>query len=134
MTPKEILVFNKPCKREDWYEACKPNWMFVDLTKWIDASDMTDKEKEAFPSYVTTGGYLKPYADLKAAYAEAWEEASEEDRELTFKLPNFDAVVFEEIFGFNPLKYKKERAIIIDGKEIKISEESYKALKKSLSN
>ena len=70
---------------------------------------MTDKEKEAYPSYVTTGGYLKCYPSLKAAYIEAWEKADKEDRDKTFKLPNFDPVVFEEIFGFNPCDCVEEK-------------------------
>ena len=109
ITPDEILIFNKLGKREDWDNAEKPNWMFVNLTKWINKSNMTDKEKEAYPSYVTTGGYLKCYPSLKAAYIEAWEKADKEDRDKTFKLPNFDPVVFEEIFGFNPCDCVEEK-------------------------
>jgi len=115
ITPDEILIFNKLGKREDWDNAKKPNWMFVDLTEWINESNMTDKEKEAYPSYVTTGGYLKCYPSLKAAYIEAWENADKEDRDKTFKLPNFDPVVFEEIFGFNPcdcVEEKREHEVV----------------------
>jgi hypothetical protein len=131
ITPKECLIFNKPAKRSEWKSADKPKWMFVNLTMWIPAVEMSNKEKEAYPSYVTTGGYLKCYPSLKAAYVEAWENASQEDRELTKGLPNFDAEVFEEIFGFNP--FKKDKIIItIDGKEIEISQENYVSLKKQL--
>jgi hypothetical protein len=72
-------------------------------------SEMTDKEKEAYPSYVTNGGYLKVNTCLKAAYIEAWEKANKEDRDKTFKLPNFDPVVFEQIFGFNPCDCVEEK-------------------------
>jgi hypothetical protein len=37
--------------------------------------------------------------------------------------------VFVEIFGFNPFK---KHTIVIDGKEIELSEESFKELKKGL--
>jgi len=129
ITPEDCLIFNKPAKRQDWLNANKPSWMFVDLTKWVYEDDMTDKEKEAYPTYTTTGGYLKCYSDLKHAYIEAWERATEEDRQKTFKLPNFDVEVFEEIFGFNPCK-GITKTITIDGKDIEISKESFDALKK----
>lgn len=102
ITPDDILIFNKPGKRSDWNDAKKPDWMHVSLTQWISEEYMTDKEKEAYPSYVTTGGYLKVYPTLQAAYVDSWNKASKEDRELTFKLPNFDIDVFKEIFGFEP--------------------------------
>ena len=97
ITPDEILIFNKPGKRKDLANADIPEWMLISLTSWVSKSEMTDKEKEAYPSYVTTGGYLKVYSCPKAAYIKAWEKADKEDRDKTFKLPNFDPVVFEEI-------------------------------------
>lgn len=93
---------------------------------------MSEKEKKAYPSYTTTGGYLKVYSSLKHAYIEAWEKAGEKDREKTFNLPNFDVDVFIQIFGFDPREDKK--TITIDGKEIKISKESFEELKKQLLN
>ena len=102
ITPDEILVFNKMCKVSDWNEASKPNWMHVDLCSWIYEIDMSDKEKDAYPSYATTGGYLKCYNSLHDAFKESWDKATKEDKLLTFNLPNFDAEVFEEIFGFHP--------------------------------
>lgn len=102
VTPDDCLIFNKPAKRKDWENAKIPNWMCAELTKWVDEAEMTDKEKEVYPSYVTTGGYLKCYSSLTAAHIDAWESASEDDRQLTRKLPNFDEKVFAEVFGFNP--------------------------------
>ena len=102
ITPDEVLIFNKLCSIEKWERANKPTWMFADLTKWVSKEDMTDKEKEANPSYITTGGYLKFYSDIKHAYIEGWDKASIEDKKETFNLPNFDIDVFKEIFGFTP--------------------------------
>ena len=127
ITPKEILVFNKMCKRKDWNNAEKPSWMFVKITEWIEEDNMTDKEKESYPSYTTTGGYLKVYSSLKEAYVESWEKASKEDRELTFKLPNYDEEVFKEVFGFTP-KVDNKVKIVCEGKEVWLSYESAKAL------
>lgn len=109
ITPEEVLIFNRPGKRKDWLEAAKPDWMFVKLTEWVYEEDMTSKEKETYPTYVTNGGYLKCYSDLKHAYIESWEKASKEDREKTYKLPNFDPIVFQEIFGFNPCECVEEK-------------------------
>jgi hypothetical protein len=78
--------------------------MSVRLTKWISEAEMSEKEKEAYPSYATTGGYLKHYTSLTHAFVEAWEKATPEDRALTEKLPNFDPKVFAEVFGFNPFE------------------------------
>ena len=126
VTPDDCLIFNKAAKRSDWNNADKPNWIYAKLTQWVNENDMTDKEKDAYPSYVTTGGYLKAHKNLHAAYKEAWDKATPEDRAKTFKLPHFDLEVFKEIFGFNP---HEGRVIIIDGKEIEISEDSYQAFK-----
>ena len=104
--PKDTLAFNKPCTFKDWENAEKPNWIYCSLTEWVSEVNMSDKEKEAFPIYVTTGGYLKSYTSMHHAFTDAWEKADEEDRAKTFKLPNFDAEVFEEIFGFNPQEKK----------------------------
>jgi len=74
---------------------------------------LTDKEKEAYPSYVATGGYLKFYESLQHAYIESWEKATEEDRAKTFKLPNFDIYVFKEIFGFTPVvEFEKKKVTL----------------------
>ena len=102
VTPDECLIFNKKGSRKEWDSTKKPRWLYVDLTEWILKEDMSEKEKKSNPSYVTTGGYLKFYSSLKNAYIESWKKASKEDRELTFKLPNFDIDVFKEIFGFYP--------------------------------
>ena len=100
VTPEGCLIFNKPAKRTDWDNADKPSWIYASLTTWVPEAKMSDKEKDAFPSYATTGGYLKAYASLQDAYKEAWSKAGAEDRAKTFKLPNFDPDVFEEVFGF----------------------------------
>ena len=129
ITPDECFIFNKPGSRKAWQQADKPKWMNVSLTKWIPSCFMSAKEKEKHPSYETAGGYLKCYPSLKDAYLAAWEAATEEDREKTTKLPNFDPDVFEEVFGFNPWK---KHIIYIDGKEIALSEESFNELKRNL--
>ncbi len=96
--------FNKPCSKEDWDNAIKPSFLYFNLTEWIESNDMTDEEKENNPTHINTGGYLKVYDykyDYKEAWLKAWESATDEDKELLYKLPNFDAEVFKEISGID---------------------------------
>lgn len=123
-TPDDCLIFNKPGKLSDWDKAEKPSWMYAPLTQWVSESSMTDEEKAAHPSYVTAGGYLKCYPDLRAAFFDSWEKASPEDRALTEKLPNFDPDVFEEVFGFNPFR-KRTRKL-----ELELTDEQYEQVKR----
>jgi len=112
ITPEEILVFNKPLSRTIWDAAEKPLWIHATITKWVISDNMSEKEKKAYPSYVTTGGYVKSYTCLKHAYVDAWEKADKEDRDKTKSLPNFDIDVFTEIFGFNPFKEEKKEVTL----------------------
>ena len=122
ITPTNCYIFNKLAKRKSWIEAEVPEWMKVQLTTWVEACDMTDKEKKAYPSYVTTGGYLKVYSSLKQAYVEAWEKTTQGDRELTLKLPNYDPVVATEIFGFNPSDCVEQKKEVVENQALEIIE------------
>lgn len=93
-----IRVFNKPCLLDQWKSADKPSFIKFPLTKWIIEDYMSDEEKMENQNYKTTGGYLKTYT-YKEAFQEAWNNASDEDKELLYNLPNFDPKVFEEISG-----------------------------------
>ena len=66
----DIQVFNKPCKQEDWENATKPNFIFFALN----------------------GTY-------EESWRKAYDSASDEERLLLVKLPNFNAKVFQEISG-----------------------------------
>ena len=65
-----INVFNKPCKIDVWERANMPDFIYFDIV----------------------GTY-------KESWRKAYDEASEEDKLLLVKLPNFDADVFYEISG-----------------------------------
>ena len=127
ITPDECFIFNKKGSRREWEECDKPHWMYnIRLTEWVVEDDMSNEEKETYPSYTTTGGYLK-VKTFKQAVLEAWEKADEDDREKTFNLPNFDIDVFEEIFGFRPTKQKS-----VMYKGVEITEEDLKQIKELL--
>ena len=127
ITPDECFIFNKKGSRREWEECDKPQWMYnIYLTEWVIEDDMSGEKKEAYPSYTTTSGYLK-VKTFKQAALEAWEKADEDDREKTFNLPNFDIDVFEEIFGFRPIKQKS-----VMYKGVEITEEDLKQIKELL--
>ena len=52
---------------------------------------MTDQEKKDFPSYKTTGGFLRKTA------RHDWRYLSENDKELIRSLPNYDDAIFQKI-------------------------------------
>ena len=78
--------------------------ILLSLTIWIYKEHMTDKEKKSVDGWSERGGYLKTL-DYKEAWAKAWSEASEKQKNWYKNLPNFDADIFEEITG---IKVKEE--------------------------
>ena len=101
---EKIRLFNKPSKWTyyDWLdsEACS---VMSDCpyskTIWTYSRDMTDSEKEKYPTWECTGGYLKTiyvtYEDKQAW----WDNLEDEEREAVMSLPNFDKEIFKEITG-----------------------------------
>ena len=99
VVPDTILVFNKPCKKKEWDDAEKPEFIFnIETTKWIWFSGMTDEEKKIHVKAYVCDGYLKVFT-YKEAWKNAFDSASERDISLLKALPNFDPKVFEEITG-----------------------------------
>jgi len=95
-----IRVFNKTIDMEEWREAYLPHFLYFDLTEWISSVDMTDEEKEAYPTHTTTGGYLREYT-YKEAFQKSWQNADPKDRERVRDIPGFDADIFYEISGID---------------------------------
>ena len=69
-------------------------------TEWIYTDDMTDQEKADYPSYKTTGGYLKN-RDISKAYQEWWDKLNSKEKQCIKEIPNFDDKKFEMITGIN---------------------------------
>ena len=113
-----IRVFNKNISIDVWNDSEKPGLLYFGLTEWIGADDMTDAEKLENPTHETTGGYLREYG-YKEAFQKSYNEASEEDRALLLKLPNFDADVFFEISGIDVRKKDNSDKIDAINKKIK---------------
>jgi len=107
-----VRMFNKDTGLK-FEEISFPEYWFFDLTEWVAGEDMTDQEKEDRESeYKTNKGYLKVY-DYKKAFKASWDKATPEDRAKTFKLPNFDKQIFEEISGINVDEERKVETIKI---------------------
>ena len=119
-------IFNKETnvKREDivW-----PDFFFFTLTAWIYENDMNDKEKEAYPSYVTTGGYLKCKTYL-GAWRESWEKATLEDKKKCLALPNWDNEIFKQISGIDVEKELNEPSLSGQEVSVTVGGKTYKAI------
>jgi len=90
--------FDKPCTKEDWDNAYKPDWLFFELTEWVKEKNMTDSEKEDNPTFKTMGGFLRVY-DYKEAFQKSYNAASRKEQLRVKDLPNFDADKFYQISG-----------------------------------
>ena len=120
LNPATIRVFNKPCSLTDWLEAEVPGFLYFRLTEWVGSDKMTEKEKENHPEHKTLGGYLKSYK-YKEAFQKSYNEASQEEKDMLLRLPNFDAKVFKEISGIDVQQNNCEgKTVMIDGVEYEL--------------
>jgi hypothetical protein len=86
----------------DWEESEPVQIMrdLLELTIWVDSSNMTAKEKEQHPKHETTGGFLKTKT-LHEAWADMWKNLDEKKRKAFTTLPHFDAAKFKIITGID---------------------------------
>ena len=70
----------------------------METTVWIYESSMTEQEKEQYPSYKTTGGYLKVFT-YEEAWKNLWSNITDEEKQEIMNIPNFDKNKFKEITG-----------------------------------
>ena len=66
--------------------------------EWVCESDMIDEEKEKYPEYKTTGGYLK-VNNTDKAFTEWWSKLNDREKEIIKSIPNFNAEKFLQITG-----------------------------------
>ena len=112
--------FDKPCTLEEWGAWEKPDWLYFDLTEWIEEINMTDQEKEDNPTYKTTGGYLKVY-DYREAFQKSYNNATREEQLKIKNAPNFDADKFYQISGIH-IDEETEVTITIEGEEYTLTQ------------
>jgi hypothetical protein len=101
----KILMFNKPSNWtfRDWWDSearCLLNKIQHNVLEWIWSENMTDEEKEQYPEYETTGGYLKELDESECGQL-WWDNLSDHEKDVIKSLPNFDAEIFKEITGIN---------------------------------
>ena len=102
---QKIMLFNKP---SDWtYD----DWLYSEardlLTKipravieWVSKEDMTDEEKAEYPTYKTTGGYLK-VPDESECRQLWWDRLPKRSKTVIKSIPNFDSKLFKECTGID---------------------------------
>ena len=100
---QKILIFDKPSDWtiEDWWNSDARyllNQIPKNVVKWIYSLDMTDEEKEKYPTHETTGGYLKVLDESETAQI-WWNDLLEKNKEIIKAIPNFDAEKFEKCTG-----------------------------------
>ena len=100
---QKIMLFDKPTDwtYRDWINS-DARYALAHIPKnvveWVSSYDMTDEEKEKYPTYETTGGYLKVLDESESA--QIWWDGLTEGAKNTIKsLPNFDAEIFRKCTG-----------------------------------
>ena len=101
---EKIRLFNKKSKwtYHDWINSEARSVMSncpYTKTIWIYSSGMTHSEKEKYPTWECTGGYLKTIYVTKKDKQKWWDELDDTEREAVMSLPNFDKEIFKEITG-----------------------------------
>ena len=104
----KIMLFNKPSDMtyRDWLNSDAKhllNQIPKDVVEWVYEKDMTDEEKEAYPTYKTTGGYLKVLDESECGQI-WWDSLSERQKNIIKSIPNFDAEIFEQCTGIKVVK------------------------------
>ena len=100
---QKIMLFNKPSNMtyRKWLES-DARWLLnqipKDVVEWVYEEDMTDEEKAAYPTYETTGGYLKVLDESECGQL-WWGSLSDRRKEIIKAIPNFDAEIFFQCTG-----------------------------------
>lgn len=100
---QKIMFFNKPSdwSYSDWLNSKARNLLNQipkNVTKWVYSEDMTDEEKTAYPTYKTTGGYLKVFDESECGQL-WWGGLSDHNKSIIKSIPNFDPDIFEQCTG-----------------------------------
>lgn len=102
------MLFNKPSNMtyREWIDSDARYLLSQipkDVVEWVYEKDMTDEEKEAYPTYKTTGGYLKVLDESECAQL-WWNSLSDDKKKIIEEIPNFDAEIFEQCTGIKVVK------------------------------
>ena len=103
-TPK-LRIFDQESKwsYDDWFYSFTRSFMSncpYSYSFFVDASDMTDEEKDKHPEHKVIGGYVKTVVVTEEDKQKWWDDQPEEDRKKVIdELPNFDAEKFYKCTG-----------------------------------
>ena len=105
---QKIMLFNKPSNMtyREWIDSDARyllSQIQKDVVEWVYEKDMTDEEKEAYPTYKTTGGYLKVLDESECAQL-WWSSLSDDKKKIIEEIPNFDVEIFEQCTGIKVVK------------------------------
>ena len=100
---QKIMLFNKPSDMtyREWMDSDARyllNQIPKNVVEWVYEEDMTDEEKAAYPTYETTGGYLKVLDESECGQL-WWGSLSDRRKEIIKAIPNFDAEIFFQCTG-----------------------------------
>ena len=112
----KMMMFNKSTDMtwEEWRNSEAYDILTrVRKSEWIWYDDMTDEEKEKYPSAKTCDGYLKE-TERKVGSKEWWDNLEMHEKATIIQLPNFNLNVFNDIM------------------ELEISRKEYKEIKEWL--
>lgn len=68
------------------------------VVEWIYSKDMTDEEKAEYPTYETTGGYLKILDESECGQI-WWDGLKDSQKKVIRSIPNYNKEIFEQITG-----------------------------------
>ena len=100
---QKIMLFNKPSDMtyREWMDS-DARYLLNQIPKyvveWVYGEDMTDAEKAAYPTYKTTGGYLKILDESERAQI-WWDGLEDEEKNIIKSIPNFDPDIFRQCTG-----------------------------------
>lgn len=105
---QKIMLFNKPSNMtyREWINSDARyllNRIPKYVVEWVYEEDMTDEEKEAYPTYKTTGGYLKVLDESECGQL-WWNSLSDDKKKIIEEIPNFDVEIFEQCTGIKVVK------------------------------
>ena len=122
---QKIMLFDKPTDwtYRDWINS-DARYALAHIPKnvveWVSSYDMTDEEKEKYPTYETTGGYLKVLDESESA--QIWWDGLTEGAKNTIKsLPNFDAEIFRKCTGIK-VESRKQK---VESRKQKVESEDF---------
>ncbi|WP_455804388.1 pentapeptide repeat-containing protein [Clostridium butyricum] len=99
---EKIKIFDKKSDLTygEWMGSRARNIIYwnMETAVWVYEENMSAEEKEQYPTYKTTGGYLKVFS-YKEAWSNLWNNLTDSEKQEIKNIPNFDSEKFEYITG-----------------------------------